>query len=200
MFKRTLLAAAVAAATTTAVAVPINGTVDFVSGGLVNWSAGQITFPTPSPNGNAIVTSVTGDFVGELESFISNPFGAGTFATFGSPDGSGDYVFDYTPFVSPTLVWSAETISGGNLSFFVDSLDVIDDAGATRVFEGTGYLTDGADNADGSWTFTGNSSLGGSLFSWSSTTSAAASVNEPGTLALVALGVAGLAVRKRIAG
>lgn len=71
------------------------------------------------------------------------------------------------------------------------------DPDAFLILEGTGIISAaGFDDTMGTWLFTGNTTSGGT-FSWSAGSSAL--VPEPGMLALLGIGLAGFAGRKKIA-
>lgn len=188
MFKKALLIAGGMLASATALAIPMNGSVGFSALGPINWTGTTIDFNDPFLGGNAFVNDATGEFANYLQPIAvsGNLFAAETLVTF--------YDFDYTATTAQDI-WSAN-----GLSFSIDSFTsiAVDEDGSDRGFAGVGTLTDGIDSVKGTWSFSADNSNGSTdTFSWSSTTTA--SVTEPGTIALLALGLAGLATRKRIA-
>jgi hypothetical protein len=134
-----------------------------------------------------IVLSATGDFtgtaftIGKITDFQFDP-------GLGINDGSDGI----TALGSIAGFWSV-----GGFSFELTSVTkgATSDPDSFLILEGTGVISSTAAHLDdtmGSWIFSGNTSGGGS-FSWSA--GSAASVPEPGLLALLGIGLIGFTVR-----
>jgi hypothetical protein len=129
------------------------------------------TFGTPT--GNFRVEGVSGDFtasisfndIGEIADFQFNPF---------------------NPIISD--FWTIDTFS-----FSLTTISIDEQSPTELTLTGTGTISSLSatfDNTPGSWILTGQT-LTGATFSWSSTTA----TPEPGTLALLGTGIAGISLR-----
>ncbi len=167
-----------------AAALPILGEIGF-GGNFIpvdsSWSASGTASATGidfNPN-LLIVTTTTGDFIGTA--------GLGTIADFqfdpslGINDGFGGV----TSVTSIPDFWTA-----GGFSFELTTIakGLTNSPDEFLVLEGTGTITAaGFDPTDGIWMFTGDTTNSG-IFSWSAG-SAAVTVPEPATLALLGMGL-----------
>ncbi len=171
---KTIVAAAVLAASMSASAGFINGAIT-MSGDF-------------APTGGTNLADATGiDFLGDdfvidaaTEDFADAGIMAGDIGTY------NDFSFD--PLTVGTTVWE---IAG--FSFALESITVMFQNTHFIVLDGRGYLSgNGYEDTFGYWNLTGNQA--GGLFNFSSGANA---VSEPATLALVGLGFLGLAVARR---
>lgn len=163
-------------------AVPLTGGVSFSSTNTtgMNWdsSADFINIA-----GNAAVDDVSGEF--------ANYLSIGDLALFSNIDYS-------TPFTAATI-WSA-----GGLSFTLEAMTTIQEF--TRqpwldpfalVLAGTGTLSDGIETTTGYWNMSVNTA--GNSFSWSSSADVNGSdIPEPASMSLLALGLFGFHVRRKL--
>ena len=184
--KNSLLLAGLMTASFGASAVPMSGGISFSS---VDTSPFSFDTTTNSVDfedvdydageRNAAVDDVSGDF--------ANYFAGG--------DGAAFYDFVYDPFTGPATVWKAEASvapnGGTDIWFELGNTNVEYEAANLVVLTGQGNITDGVESVFGTWNITLNG-LGGT-FSWSSSTA----VPEPGVLALLGLGLAGLGFARK---
>lgn len=115
-------------------------------------------------------------------------------STAGSVGSITDIVFD--PFAGPVNpFWTV-----GIFDFSLESVNRLTstDPGIFLSLEGTGtiYRND-ADDTAGTWSLTADTS-GTAAFGWSTTTSNAIGVPEPGVLALISLGLIGVGLRRKL--
>ena len=163
-------------------AVQINGQINIgpAFGGTVTLDtvANTVVF-----NGGSEVTAAFGDYAGIGEANV-------TYQN-----------FTYLPLSVTNPLWSItaadSTAAGGNgkaASFSITSMNIVDETANSIVLFGLGTASlDGFDDTAGSWTFS-TDSTGTSNFNWSSTTNAPPAVPDSGaTLALLGVGLIGLA-------
>lgn len=178
---KVLAGLALLAAPTLSFAIPMTGGASFSAFGYGSgFDNDEVWFGTgfdgTAPEKNALVTDVSDDF--------ANYFTAGDRVEF------TDFLYD--PLNSPQLVWSGTgSDSGLTLSFYLETIRNVDYQGNSLKLDGVGYITDGTESSELTWLYTGNSA--GKTFSWS----ASSAIPEPGTLALLALGLMGLGAARR---
>lgn len=139
----------------------------------------------------SVATAIDFDFFGN-DKFRAT-LGDGAYAGLAGQIGDiKDFQFD--PLVSPIAnFWEI-----GAFSFELTGITIIptSNPSAFLALDGTGIVSAaGFENTVASWRFTGDTS-GGGIFGWSATS--AASVPEPGVLALLSLGLIGIGLRKII--
>ncbi|SFR58449.1 PEP-CTERM protein-sorting domain-containing protein/MYXO-CTERM domain-containing protein [Marinobacter daqiaonensis] len=174
-----IMGAALLSASSIALAVPSTGGISFsaISEGFsFDTTANTVDF-AEAPNGE--VDAVSGGF--------ADYFALNDQVTF--------FDFTYDPY-TPQTIWSGTATVGGNsgttLSFFLDAVNIDFEDADTLVLSGAGTISDSlGGEIDGSWNFSANEA--GNTFSWSSSTE----VPEPGTLALLGLGILGLGAARR---
>ena len=184
-FRKIAVGALLALGVSSAQALPIVGSLDMGGGayaldasGAIITDASQAVAIDFQPN-NFYVLAADGDFAGllwqqgDIQDFAFDPF-SGPISAFWTV---GGFSFELTNVVRGTT----------------------NSPGSFLVLNGTGTISAvGFDDTATTWSFTGDTTGNGS-FSWNATSDAVSTpVPEPGTLALLTLGVIGLALRKRI--
>ena len=183
-FRKLAVGALLALGISSAQAVPIVGTLDMGGGayaldasGAIVTDASQAVAIDFQPN-NFRVLSASDDFsgllfqIGDIQDFAFDPF-AGPISAFWTV---GDFSFELTNVVRGATNDPAKFL-------------VLNGSGTIRAV--------GFDDTFATWSFTGDTTGNGS-FSWNATSGAVSTpVPEPGTLALLSLGVIGLVLRKK---
>lgn len=176
----TLLAAsALVAGAFQAQAAPITGTIDIVASGshvVLDKTANSVTFVDDNAvPGNALVSNGTGDFAAFVTQLV-------TYAD-----------FTYSPLAVANPIW---TLVAGGLSFDLETVTFISEAGTGLVLNGTGTIHSALhEDTSGTWSFSADTASGGN-FTFSSQT--AANVPDGGATAmLLGLGVLGMATLRR---
>ncbi len=143
-----------------------------------------VNFSTVAPGYEFIysIGTCVGDFCGLLSENLFNPSGGNI----------QDFVYD--PLAgSIAAFWTLEDVNDQIFSFQLDSVTIRKRDNNSLVLSGRGVLTHpDFDPTEGVWEFSGQQS--GGSFSWSASNSF---VPEPGTLALLGLGLLGLGVSRR---
>lgn len=130
------------------------------------------------------VGTAVGDFVGRFSEAIL------------APSGGNIQNFTFNPFVGPINgFWTIADLGAEVFSFRLDTLTINQQDGNFLILEGTGYLSHpDYDETYGTWKFTGQQD--GGSFSWSAS-NAFRPVPEPGTLALLGLGMLAMGLGRR---
>lgn len=152
-------------------------------------------------NGNATFDTQSLTTATEIVSFgaTATAGGTGSYAAVDDLTPVTITPFQFKPALNPAPVnplWQF-TFGGVNYSFVMTSISVLSDSASLLQLEGSGILMiDGFADTDGIWAFSAQSAGGddAARFSFSSDT---APVSEPGMLALLGLGILGLAFGTR---
>lgn len=182
----TVATVALSLTTSAAMALTITGGISFAGDAVPapagNWGdATGVNFAdTPT---NARVSSVSGSYSGVPSGALS-----GQLATF------NDFTFEPTLVPNPVLLWSFD-FDGRTYSFTMDTVSLNDRAANFIELTGFGVLSiTGFDDTRGVWRFSGQQAGIPPTFSFSSSNEPVA---EPGTLALLGLGLLGVGLARR---